>query len=155
MTPEALAALHSACFSRPRPWSAAEFAALLAGPGVVLLLEPGASPTPSLPRAGGRRRADPALGFLLGRVVADEAEVLTLAVDPAARRQGTGARLVAAFLAHAAARGAARAFLEVAEDNSAAIALYRGAGFTEVGRRRGYAAPGVDALVLARGLDGI
>ncbi|MCB2111425.1 MAG: GNAT family N-acetyltransferase, partial [Rhodobacteraceae bacterium] len=137
-TPESLAALHARCFTLPRPWSAEEFRDLLALPGSFLIAEPG--------------------GFLLGRAVADEAELLTLAVDPALRRRGAGQRLVAQFLAAAAARGAGRAFLEVAETNLAARALYARAGFSEVGRRRGYyrpeTGPAVDALALARATAG-
>ncbi|AMY67857.1 GNAT family N-acetyltransferase [Frigidibacter mobilis] len=137
MSPEALAALHAACFTVPRPWSAAEFAGLLARPDAFLL------PAPA--------------GFLLGRALAGEAELLTLAVDPGARRAGTGSRLVAQFLAEAAGRGAEAAFLEVAEDNLAAIALYATAGFAQAGRRRGYyRLPGggaTDALVMTRAID--
>lgn len=118
MTPDALAALHAACFTSPRPWSAGEFTDLLANRLVFLLTEPG--------------------GFLMGRVIADEAEVLTIAVDPTLRQQGIGARLMGRFLTESAARGAASAFLEVAESNTAARALYARAGFTESGRRRGY-----------------
>ena len=71
-------------------------------------------------------------------VVADEAEILTLAVLPAARRQGLGSRLVAACLAEAGAAGAARLHLEVGAGNAAARALYVRAGFVEAGRRAGY-----------------
>jgi ribosomal-protein-alanine N-acetyltransferase len=155
VTPQALAALHAVCFSHPRPWSAAEFAGLLGSPGVILLTAPSSlpdgrsSPLRSEERPAGREERS---AFLLGRVVAGEAEVLTLAVAPAARRQGSAAALLARFLAAAAAAGAVRAVLEVAEDNAAARALYARAGFAEVGRRRSYAGPGVDALVLARDL---
>jgi ribosomal-protein-alanine N-acetyltransferase len=134
MTPEALARLHAAAFVEERPWTAPEFAALLAGPGALLL---------------GDDRA-----MLLARVAADEAEVLTLATDPAWRRQGLAGALLGRFHAEARARGAVRAFLEVAEDNVAARALYAGAGYSEAGRRRGYyrkASGGtVDALLLSR-----
>jgi ribosomal-protein-alanine N-acetyltransferase len=116
-------------------------AALVSSPGVGG--EPGA--------AGG-----PSAGFLLGRVVLDEAELLTIAVHPDVQGQGIGGALVAGFLAQAAARGARRAFLEVAEDNAAARALYARAGFVAVGRRRGYfRAPDgrrIDAVVMARDL---
>jgi ribosomal-protein-alanine N-acetyltransferase len=78
--------------------------------------------------------------------------LLTLAVDPAARRQGSGARLVAAFAAEARGRGATTAFLEVAATNAAAQALYAKAGWLAAGRRNGYyhAPDGTaeDALVL-------
>jgi len=136
MTPEALAALHAAAFSVPRPWSAAEFADFLAQPGCFLLVEPE--------------------GFLLGRVVAGEAELLTLAVAPEARRRGIGKRLVAGFLDESRRRGAETAFLEVAADNASAIALYEGVGFVTVGRRKAYyTCPNgsrVDALVMSSGI---
>lgn len=134
MTPAEMAALHSRCFTTPRPWSAHEISQLLTDPQVFSLRAPA--------------------GFLLGRSVAGEAELLTLAVAPEARRQGLGARLVAAFLAEAIARQSEIAFLEVAEGNDAAIALYVAQGFAPAGRRRAYyrtpeGAP-VDALVLSR-----
>ena len=127
------------CVSSPHgPWNAASFAGLLADPLVFALVE-----------------AD--LGFLIGRAVAGEAEVLTLAVSPQARRRGLGARLVSRFLYQARLRGAETAFLEVAAGNAGALGLYRAQGFTEAGRRRGYyrsaLSPAVDALVLRRALD--
>lgn len=129
-----MAALHALCFTTPKPWSAAEFAGLLGDPLCFALVE--------------------AEGFLLGRAVAGEAELLTLAVAPQARRRGIGARLVTRFLYQARLRGAEDVFLEVAESNAAAIALYSGMGFAEAGRRRGYyrAADGraTDALILKR-----
>ncbi len=130
--PAALARLHTRAFTMPRPWNAAEFANLLSQPSVFVLTE-----------------AD---GFVMGRVVLDEAELLTLAVDPDQRRLGIGRRLLAGFTDEAARRGAQTAFLEVAENNAPARALYQGAGWVAAGRRRGYlkSADGqpVDALVL-------
>lgn len=134
MTPEALAALHAESFRHPRPWSAVEFAALVAMPGVFLLTEGG--------------------GFLLGRALAGEVELLTLAVPVTARRQGIATRLLAHFASEARARGARTAFLEVASDNPAARALYAADGWAEAGLRRNYYGPAVDALVLTRRLDG-
>lgn len=132
-----MAALHAHVFTVPRPWSAAEFAALLADPLVFALTDSG--------------------GVLIGRAVAGEAEVLTLAVAPEARRQGIGGRLLTGFLDRARGLGCERAFLEVAVGNGAAIALYSRAGFRESGRRKGYfAGPDgqrQDALVLALLLD--
>ncbi len=131
-----MAALHALCFSVPRPWSTAQFAASLADPLCFALIE--------------------AEGFLIGRAAAGEAELLTLAVAPQARRRGTGARLVQRFLYQARLRGAERAFLEVAEGNAAALALYARAGFAQAGRRRGYyrSPDGQvrDALILTRAL---
>ncbi|MGP3695769.1 GNAT family N-acetyltransferase [Rhodobacter sp. NSM] len=149
--PHALAALHGRVFVTPRPWSAGDFRTLLKEPSVFLLVEPRPDPA-----AGALHPAEPQ-GFLMGRAVAGEAEILTLAVAPEARRRGLGARLTAAFLRAAGARGAESAFLEVAADNAAAIALYTAAGFAEAGRRRGYyrTAEGrpLDALVMSRTLD--
>jgi ribosomal-protein-alanine N-acetyltransferase len=137
VTPEALATLHARTFRTPPPWSATDFAGFIADPLAFLLVEGDT-------------------GFLLGRAVAGEAELLTLAVAPEARRRGLGQRLVSRFLYQARLRGADRAFLEVAADNAAAIALYESAGFSRVGQRRAYyVAPDgarIDALVLARDL---
>jgi ribosomal-protein-alanine N-acetyltransferase len=96
-------------------------------------------------------------GFVLVRTVADEAEILTLAVAPPSRRMGVGRALVEAAAAEAARRGARALFLEVAEDNPAAIGLYEGSGFAAAGLRRAYYArpdaKPVDALVLRRPLN--
>lgn len=137
MTPEDLAALHARCFTTPRPWNAAEFAGFIADPLVFLLVEGDAA-------------------FLLGRAVAGEAELLTLAVAPEARRRGLGRTLVGRFLYQAQLRGADTALLEVADDNAPARALYAAAGFARAGRRRGFfTAPDgtdCDAVVLRRSL---
>lgn len=136
MTPEALALLHAQAFTTPRPWSAGEFAGFLARPECFVVTAPG--------------------GFLVASAVAGEAEVLTLAVAPEARRQGIARGLVAGFLAQAAARGAQAAFLEVAADNAAALALYQALGFVVAGRRKGYyLSPDglrIDAVVMTRRL---
>lgn len=116
MTPEVLADIHAAAFDRP--WSAATFTDLCGQTGVFAL--------------GSHA------GFILVRAVVDEAEILTLAVRPEARRRGVGADLVHAATRSARARGAERLYLEVAEDNAAALALYRSAGFAQEGRRKGY-----------------
>lgn len=130
----ALARLHSAAFVMPRPWSATEIAELLASPLCFLIEAPD--------------------GFLIGRVVAGEAELLTVAVRPLAQGRGIGGRLVQSFVDEARLRGADTAFLEVAETNAAARLVYARSRFYQTGRRRGYyhAADGtaVDALVLMR-----
>ena len=87
-------------------------------------------------------------GFILARSVAGEAEILTLAVDPAVRRAGIGRALMKRAMRTAGAGGASAMFLEVAEVNAPARALYAACGFSEVGRRARYYAGGVDALVL-------
>ena len=93
-------------------------------------------------------------GFLLGRIAGDEAELLTLAVAPEARGQGEGRALVRGFLKDCRDRGAKAVFLEVAADNAAAIGLYRATGWSQVGQRRSYYAPGLDALVMRHDLAG-
>lgn len=134
-----LAALHVPCFPED-PWPATAMSTLLESPGVLGLIADG--------DGGGQAR-----GFILCRLAADEGEVLTLAVLPAARRRGVGSLLLGGALAWARGYGVVKLFLEVAEDNSAARALYGAAGFTPVGRRPGYYRRGVTAvaaLVLAR-----
>ncbi len=91
-------------------------------------------------------------GFVIGQLAADEAEILSIGVASDWQRAGLGKMLVEGLI-RAVRRGEAkRLFLEVAEDNAAAAALYRHFGFTEVGRRKRYyerpGAPAVDALTL-------
>ena len=76
-------------------------------------------------------------GFSLVRRVADEAELLLLAVDPEHQRCGLGQALLDDFIAAALANGAHRLHLEV-RDGNPAISLYRSAGFVPAGRRRNY-----------------
>lgn len=90
-------------------------------------------------------------GFLVARLVADEVEILNLAVAPEARRRGLATRLLEDALAQARGSGRRRVFLEVRESNAGAIAFYRCRGFAPSGRRmRYYSGPSEDALVLAR-----
>lgn len=67
-----------------------------------------------------------------------EAELLTMAVLPAARRMGLGRQLLRELIARAAANRAAAVWLEVRKSNAAAISLYRETGFAEIGWRKGY-----------------
>ena len=78
-----------------------------------------------------------ASGFSLIRTVADESELLLIAVSPERRRQGVGRGLLNHFLDHARSEGIARAHLEV-RDGNPAIQMYRHAGFEPIGRRRNY-----------------
>jgi ribosomal-protein-alanine N-acetyltransferase len=87
--------------------------------------------------------------MILIRVAADEAEILTLAVAPEARRTGLGRALLDAACEAARAAGAVRLFLEVSATNQAARALYDAAGFQQIGRRRRYYADGSDALTMS------
>jgi [ribosomal protein S18]-alanine N-acetyltransferase len=117
-------------------WSGVEIARLIEGPGGFALVVEDERP----------------LGFILCRSGGGEAEILTLAVDPAARRRGFGKALVQAAAGAAKIAGAEALFLEVGFDNPAALALYRSAGFDQAGVRRGYYDRGdgtrVDAVVM-------
>lgn len=87
-------------------------------------------------------------GFILFRVAAEEAEVLTLAVTARARRSGLGSVLLREAARRAHAQGARAMFLEVSASNGAALALYGKHGFRSVGIRKSYYGPSDDALVL-------
>jgi ribosomal-protein-alanine N-acetyltransferase len=87
-------------------------------------------------------------GLVLARVAAEEAEILTLGVVPRAQRRGLGGALLRAAMVRAAGLGARAMFLEVAEGNAPARALYTAHAFSKVGRRRRYYPNGGDALVL-------
>ena len=120
-----LAVLHAASFAKS--WDAAAIAALLATPGAFAF-----------------HHSD---GFVLMRVAGQEAEILTLAVAPAARGQGLGRALLQAAARQAAILGAGQMFLEVSTENPPALALYAGQGFVRVGQRKAYY-DGGDALIL-------
>ncbi|PTS91126.1 MULTISPECIES: GNAT family N-acetyltransferase [unclassified Caulobacter] len=136
-----LADLHDRAFERP--WTALEFEDLLKSPGVFAVL--GEAGEPAVEK-----------GFILCRSIAGEAEILTLGVDPAARRRGWGAALVEMAAGLATETGAEAMFLEVAADNLAAIGLYAATGFARVGVRMGYYPHpdgAKDALVMRRTLN--
>ena len=84
----------------------------------------------------------------MARSQVSEAEIVTIAVRPGVRGQGVGRLLLNGVLAEAVRRGAVELFLEVAEPNTAARALYAGVAAREVGRRPRYYADGTDALVM-------
>ena len=77
-------------------------------------------------------------GFIIGRQVAEEAEILNLALLPANRRRGEGGALLKAALEELRMRHISRVFLEVRESNQSAIAFYAKHGFNKMGRRAGY-----------------
>lgn len=118
MTPAALSATHHAAFADQRGWSAKEFGQLLGQRGVILCGD--------------------AKSFVLGRVIADEAEVLTLATHPEFVRQGRATKALQQFLNDARSQGATRVFLEVADTNYSAKALYIKSNFTVIGHRPKY-----------------
>jgi ribosomal-protein-alanine N-acetyltransferase len=120
-----------------RVWTRQDMAELLASPGVAgWALESGGA----------------AIGIALCRVAVDEAELLTVAVQPGKRRRGAGRRLLATVIAHARGAGARSLFLEVGADNPAALALYGQAAFEAVGNRKAYYrrgdGPSADAIVM-------
>ncbi len=138
---EACARLHAVGFAHP--WSAGELARLI---GDASILGAGA-----LDPANGVLR-----GFALARLAADEAEILTIAVDAQWQGRGVGRALMAEMLRRAGNAGARALFLEVDEDNAAALTLYRRLGFAKVGERPGYyrrkdGSPAL-AVVMRRGL---
>jgi len=140
---EVLEALHGACFSRG--WDQVEMARVLAMPGT--------SGTLILPdhRDGGLSSPS---GFLLGREVAEEAEIISIGVLPTARQRGLGGALLAEFITRMQEHGVRTLFLEVATHNEAAISLYKRQGFIAAGLRKAYYAPepgqstSTDALIM-------
>ncbi|MGL5445825.1 MAG: GNAT family N-acetyltransferase [Rhabdaerophilum sp.] len=97
-------------------------------------------------------------GFAISRVVAGEAELLTIVLDLETRGRGYAAGLLSHHAASVRRAGAEVLFLEVAADNTPALALYRKAGFVEIGRRKGYypaatGAPRRDAMTMKADLS--
>lgn len=97
------------------------------------------------------------VGIGLLSLVADEAEILTLAVEPKSRRHGVARRLLRSLIKRASERGIARILLEVAADNDPAINLYKKENFEEDGVRTGYYSAGrarpIDAILMSRRLS--
>lgn len=125
-----------------RGWTRQDLAGLLASPGVTgFLLTEGACD----------------IGMAICRVVADEAELLAVAVDPAHRRRGAARRLLGAVVDRVRGDGAGTLFLEVGADNPGARTLYDSLGFRTAGRRAGYYArhgrPAADAVIMRLNLS--
>jgi [ribosomal protein S18]-alanine N-acetyltransferase len=134
-----LVPLERRCFSDP--WSEVAFEELLRFPHTVALVA---------------ERDGDVGGYLIARAVAEEGEILNLAVRPEERRHGLGSRLLEAGLSALMEGGAHLVWLEVRESNAAAQALYRRRGFTAAGRRaRYYKNPVEDALVLRMTLPAV
>ncbi|WP_332713157.1 ribosomal protein S18-alanine N-acetyltransferase [Pelagibacterium mangrovi] len=119
----ALARLHAAGFYRG--WPTTDFEAYLADPKI----------TPAYVASDARRAIS---GFAMLRLAEDESELLTIAVDPKSRGRGLGRALLGAAFSDLTMSPVKTMFLEVDETNAAAIALYRGFGFTEIGKRKAY-----------------
>jgi ribosomal-protein-alanine N-acetyltransferase len=132
----ALAGIHQAAFDHP--WSQSDFAAHLASDLVWV-------------------SGEPVAGFLLIRAARDEAEVLTLAVDPLQRRAGHAGALLEMSKRYLAETGVSRLFLEVAADNLPAMALYVRQGFVSIGERKAYyrrdTGPNMDAKLFSCALS--
>lgn len=141
-----VSALHARCFDDA--WNAYTVGQVMRMPGAFGFV----AVWPGDPAAGG----DVPIGFALASGAADERELLSIGVVPSHRRGGIGRQLVESIIDESIARGAARLFLEVAEDNAPAQRLYRSLGFVAVGRRPGYyrrsSGPAVAALTLRRSL---
>ncbi len=132
---ESVAALERLCFASP--WSAQSLELLTNdGIGVGYLLTDPAAPDTVV-----------AYGGML--ITVDEGQITNIATHPDHRRKGYGAAIVHTLLRHAKDARLESVSLEVRASNAAAIALYRAAGFTEAGRRKGfYTKPTEDALVM-------
>lgn len=129
----AIAALEALCLPSD-PWSAEALADYAASPDCIVLLA---------------TLGDRAVGYVLGRTLAPEAELYRIATHPDHRREGIGGMLLAAFLGKCHRAGCHSVFLEVRASNGAARALYASLGFEEIGLRRGYyTAPKEDAIVM-------
>lgn len=144
-----LAELNRRCFAEPAgpgvagtPWSARDIAEILALPGAFALLAV---------------EAGKPVGFLLGRSVLEDCEVLSLGVLAGHRRGGRGRRLLQAAAKAARQRGAQRLLLEVSERNAAAQAFYLAEGFRTIGCRKNYYLfsdkSQADAIICARDLS--
>jgi len=132
-----LARLERLCFSRP--WSRQALKEELTNPAACVLVG---------------EEAGEMLGYAGMHCAAGECYVDNVAVFPEARRQGVGRKLMEALLQAAAARGGEFLSLEVRPSNLEALALYRGLGFREVGRRRRfYDDPVEDGLLLTKDLE--
>ena len=137
MSPEDLAHIHAKAFTTQRPWSAAEFADLTDS-AHVFLVECGQA-------------------FAIGRCIAGETELLTLATLPEAQGQGLGREMLRRYHDAAMQREGESSFLEVAETNHIAIRLYESEGYTQTAKRPNYyrltTGQRVDALIFSRPLN--
>ena len=135
-----LAQLHGASFHRG--WGEGEFEVML---------------TERNTQVDRLRQGRKVIGFAVSRMAADEAEILSVAIDAGERGRGLSRDLLMTHLGHLAGRGVRTLFLEVEENNQPARRLYEWAGFGVVGRReRYYQQPGgeqLNALLMRRDLS--
>jgi len=133
----AMAAIHAACFAKN--WDADAIGQFIGAPACLSLIASTA-------------RDCRAQGFLIARSACDEAELLTLAVDPAFRRHGLARALLDAAMATLRGCGAKQLFLEVDQNNAAARSFYQSLGAVVVGRRKRYYEHGADAEIFSLAL---
>lgn len=124
-----IAELHAKCFPH-KPWAASEFADLKKSGCDIIASDN---------------------GFIVYRAIADEAEIITIGVAPDARRTGIAAAMLGIVENELHRAGVKKIFLEVAETNAPARALYTNGGYNEIGRRPKYY-DGVDAIMMAKEL---
>lgn len=86
----------------------------------------------------GVRDGEALAGYIAFSVIADEMEILNLAVDPARRRQGIGTALLKCAFDICKIRGVTRSFLDVKESNDPALHLYKKFGYFQIGTRKRY-----------------
>lgn len=135
ISPTELAEMEAVCFPNASAhWTAEQYAQHMGSRGQITV-------------------ADEA-GFIVGRVAADEAEIISLGVLPDQRKDGHGTELLARFEKAALDQKANVIFLEVSAQNKAALALYKSREFLRVGRRRKYyendQGVAVDAFILKK-----
>lgn len=122
---EMLSEMHRLSFQEDgeQIWSAEEMASLLLSPGAhVMVVSDKGEPT----------------GFLMWREAGDEAEIITICVLPALRSKGMASQLLQKFYGKTKDKDVRQIFLEVNENNKAALMLYEKNGFETVGRRKDY-----------------
>jgi ribosomal-protein-alanine N-acetyltransferase len=136
-----IAAMHGRLFDQP--WDASGVTRLLEHPGSTALIARHGFPKTSV-------------GFVVGQIAADEAELLSIGVIESWQRLGLGSRLLLGLTRALERAQVRRIHLEVAADNTAAVALYEAHGFSRSGLRKNYyqraGGPSVDALTLSRAL---
>lgn len=137
MTPETLSLIQTRAYRDIAPWSAADFTSLISQDSVHLFTAP--------------------QGFLLLRLVLDEAEILALAIDPEAQGKGHGSDLMTQMHQKIASQGVVHVFLEVAETNAGAQRFYERHGYAKTGKREGYYrlpdGSRIDAVLMSRALS--
>ena len=124
-----LSNLHKKCFPN-RPWSADDFRDLKKSGCEIIMSQN---------------------GFIVYRTVADEAEIITIGVDPETRRNGIASAMIRIIEKDVKNQGVKKIFLEVASNNIPAQKLYENSGYTKVGLRPKYY-DGVDAILMAKDL---